>query len=113
MDRLCDITDFIEQIADSGVAFDGMIAAEDTLAIGCMKYAKRRGIRIPQELSIIGYNNSILTDCCTPELTSVDNRLETLSHQLVQTLLRVIDGEEMPTKAVYAGKLVKRGTTNF
>lgn len=113
MDRLCDITDFIEQIADSGVAFDGMIAAEDTLAIGCMKYAKRRGIRIPQELSIIGYNNSILTDCCTPELTSVDNRLETLSHQLVQTLLRVIDGEEMPKKAVYAGKLVKRGTTNF
>lgn len=113
MDRLADITDFIEQVADSGVFFDGIIAAEDSLAVGGIKYAKRKGLRIPQELSIIGYNNSILTDCCTPELTSVDNRLETLAHQLVQTLLRVINGEEMPKKAVYSGRLIKRGTTGF
>ncbi len=113
MDMLSDITDYIEQVADSGVTFDGIIAAEDSLAVGGIKYAMRRGLRIPEELSIIGYNNSILTGCCTPELTSVDNRLETLTHQLVQTLLHVIDGEEMPKKAVYAGRLIKRATTSF
>lgn len=112
-DKVADITDFIEQIADSGVAFDGIIASEDSLAIGGIKYAQKRGLRIPEDLSVIGCNNSILTECCSPELTSVDNRLETLSHQLVQTLLRVIDGEEMPKKSIYSGKLVKRGTTNF
>ena len=112
-DVLSDITDFVAQIADSGITFHGVIASEDSLAIGCMKYAQRRGLRVPEDLSVIGCNNSILTDCCTPELTSVDNRLETLAHQLVQTMLCVIAGEEMPTKAVFSGRLVKRGTTLF
>ena len=42
----------------------------------------------------------MLTNCCTPELTSVDNRLETQTHQLVQTLLGVLAGEEMPKKSI-------------
>lgn len=57
---------------------------------------RRKRIRIPEDLSVMGYNNSMLTNCCTPELTSVDNRLETQTHQLVQTLLGVLAGEEMP-----------------
>ena len=96
-DALADIADFVTQIADSGA----------------MKYAQHRGLRIPQDVSVIGCNNSILTGCCSPELTSVDNRLETLAHQLVQTLLCVIAGEEMPKKAIYDGRLIKRGTTLF
>lgn len=107
------IADFVEQIADSGVSFHGIIAADDSLAVGGIKYAQRRGIRVPEELSVIGYNNSILTTCCTPELTSVDNRLATLTHQLVQTLLQVLNNNEVPKKALFSGKLIKRGTTLF
>lgn len=110
---LGDIVDFIEHISDSGISFNGLIAADDSLAIAGIKFAQRKGLRIPEDLSIIGYNNSILTACCTPELTSVDNRLETLTHQLIQTLLRVINGEEVPKKAIFDGHLVKRGTTFF
>ncbi len=112
-DALADIADFVTQIADSGLTFHGIIASDDALAIGAMKYAQHRGLRIPQDVSVIGCNNSILTGCCSPELTSVDNRLETLAHQLVQTLLCVIAGEEMPKKAIYDGRLIKRGTTLF
>ncbi len=90
-----------------------MIASDDSLAIGAVKYAGRTGLRVPEDLSVIGYNNSMLTTCCTPELTSVDNRLETQTHQLVQTLLGVLGGEEMPKQSVFSGKLVKRGTTLF
>lgn len=108
-----DIVDFIEHIADSGISFNGLIAADDSLAIAGIKYAQRKGLRIPEDLSIIGYNNSILTNCCTPELTSVDTRLETLTHQLIQTLLRVINGEDVPKKAIFDGHIVKRGTTFF
>jgi LacI family transcriptional regulator/LacI family asc operon transcriptional repressor len=55
----------------------------------------------------------MLTTCCIPELTSVDNRLETQTHQLVQTLVGVLSGEEMPKKSIFSGKLIKRGTTLF
>lgn len=111
--QMNDIADFIEHLVRNNVSFHGVITAEDSLAVGTMKYACRNGINVPNDLSIIGYNNSMLTTCCTPELTSVDNRLETLTHQLVQTLLGVLSGKEMPQKSIFSGKLITRGTTLF
>ena len=112
-DSITDIAVFLERISDSGIEFHGILASEDSLAIGGVKYAQRRGLRIPEDLSVIGYNNSILTTCCTPELTSVDNCLETMTHQLVQTLLFVLAGREMPKKVVFSGKLIERSSTRF
>ncbi len=112
-DRIEDITDYITSIAYKGVTFHGIIAAEDILAIAGVRYAQRNNLRIPEDISIIGYNNSMLTACCNPELTSVDNRLETLTHQLVQTLLQVVECEDVPKKTVFSGRLVCRGTTLF
>jgi LacI family transcriptional regulator/LacI family asc operon transcriptional repressor len=110
-DQIESITNFIQEIADRGITFHGVVASDDQLAVGAIKYAQKNGLRIPEDLSIIGYNNSMLTACCQPELTSVDNRLEALTHQLVQTLLRVLSGEEMPAESVFSGKLIKRSMT--
>lgn len=111
--QMDDVADFVAHIAKKNLSFHGVIASEDPLAIGAMKYARESRLRVPEDLSVIGYNNSILTTCCTPELTSVDNRLETQTHQLVQTLLGVLSGEEMPKKSIFSGKLIQRGTTLF
>lgn len=112
-DSIEDIAKFVGQIAESRVPFRGVIAADDSLAIGAMKYAQRKGLQIPDDISVIGYNNSVLTSCCNPELTSVDNCLEMQTHQLVQTLLHVIAGEEVPNKVIFSGKLIKRHSTRF
>ena len=110
---LSEVENFVEKIAKSGKTFHGVITSDDSLAIGCIKYAQKHNIRIPDELSVIGYNDSMLTGCCTPELTSIDNKLETQTHQLVQTLLGVLSGNEMPKKSIFSGKLIERGTTRF
>ena len=112
-DSIEDIAKFVGQIAESRIPFRGVIAADDSLAIGAIKYAQRKGLSIPDDISVIGYNNSVLTTCCTPELTSVDNCLEMQTHQLVQTLLHVIAGEEVPNKVIFSGKLIKRNSTRF
>ena len=108
-----DMSNAILERAQSGKPFHGVIAADDTLAIAAVKYATKAGRFIPDDLSIIGYNNSMLTGCCTPELTSIDNHLETQTHQLVKTLVGVLSGDEMPKKSIFSGNIVKRGTTNF
>lgn len=107
------IADFLTELADTGLSFNSVIASDDILAMGTMKYSKRRKLRIPEEFAIIGYNNSLLTACCEPPLTSVDNRLQTLCNQLVKTLMGVLSGNEMPQKVIFSGELIKRGTTNF
>lgn len=111
--QMNDIAAFVEKAADDLPHFHGAIAADDPLAIGIVKYAQKKGLRIPEDLSIIGYNNSMLTGCCTPDLTSVDNQLEPLTHRLVQTLLGILAGEKLPNKTILSGELIKRGTTLF
>lgn len=112
-DSIETIADFVKKAAEDDHPFRGIIGSDDALAAGGIKYAQQKGLRIPEDISVIGYNNSILTSCCTPALTSVDNCLEALTHQLVHTLLHVLAGEEMPQKVVFSGKLIKRDTTRF
>ena len=105
------MADQLKKLHAKGVSFHGVIAADDSLALGALKYGREMGLRIPEDLSIIGYNNSMLVSCCDPELTSIDNKLETLCQHLITTLMGVLEGNEMPKKTVFSGELVKRGTT--
>lgn len=104
------IADFLAGL-DSSIHYKAVIAADDNLAIGAIKYANKQGWKIPQDLSVIGYNNSILSTCCEPELTTVDNRLETLCHHIVKTLIGILNKTEMPQKVIFSGELIERGTT--
>ena len=99
------------KMSNKGITFHGVIAADDNLALGAMKYVQTKGLKIPEEFSIIGYNNSMLTSCCYPELTSIDNKLETLCQHLITTLMGLLNGNEMPKKTVFSGEMIHRGTT--
>ncbi len=104
---------FLCGLRAQGLVFRAVLASEDMLAAGAVKYAKKNGIAIPDELSVIGYNNSLLTTCSDPEITSVDNKLEALCFQLVRTCIGVLNGEKMPPKIIYSGELVHKGTTRL
>jgi len=108
-----EMAEHLQKAADNGISFDAVIAADDTLAIGAYKYALDAGLRIPEEFSIIGYNNSMLVNCCAPALTSIDNKLETLCRHLIATLMAVLGGNEMPKTTVFSGELIPRGTTCY
>ena len=101
----------LKKLHDQGMQFHGVIAADDTLALAALKYAHEIGWRVPEDFSVLGYNNSMLTMCCEPELTSIDNKLDTLCQHLIATLMGVLEGNEMPKKTVFSGEIVKRGTT--
>lgn len=94
-----------------GISFHGVIASDDSLALGAVKFARSMGIRIPDDISIIGYNNSMLTTCSDPEITSIDNKLETLCQHLINTLMGVLSGKDMPKKSMFSGEIIKKGTT--
>lgn len=105
------MSDHLMKVQGKGILFRGVIASDDNLALGAIKYARTAGLRIPEELSIIGYNNSLLASCSSPELTSIDNKLETLCQHLITTLMGLLNGNEMPKKTVFSGELIRRGTT--
>ena len=107
------VKNFIEKLYLKGVKFDGIIASDDFLAVGAMNFARANKIKVPAELQIIGYNNSILTHCSEPPISSIDNRLEDMCIQLVKTLIGTLSQNEMPQKTIFSGELIERGSTKL
>lgn len=93
--------------------FDGVVATEDGLAVGVLKYARARGIDVPGEISVIGYNNSELSISCEPELTTVDARGEILCKTAIDSMMALLGGEEIRRKTTIKCYLIKRKTTDF
>ncbi|WP_167956971.1 LacI family DNA-binding transcriptional regulator [Anaerosporobacter faecicola] len=105
--------DFLVNLTKKGLTFDSIITSDDNLAVGALKFAKLKGISVPKDLSIIGYNNSMIATCCDPELTSIDNKLETICKNCVSTLMNIFNGNSVPFRSVFSAELVKRETTDF
>ena len=58
----------------SSVEYDAVMAEEDVLALIAMKCLTNRGLRIPKDVAVGGFNNSALSHLSIPSLTSVDNK---------------------------------------
>lgn len=105
------MTEHLKALRRQGLQFHGVLASDDILALAAVKFAKEMNYRIPEDFSVSGYNNSMLAICCDPELTSIDNKLETLCQHLITILVGVLAGNKMPKKTVFSGEIIKRDTT--
>ena len=102
---------FLESLQAEGLCFDACLSSDDELAAGAVKYALAGGKRIPDELQITGYNNSLLSVCSTPEITTADNRVEFLCTTAVSLLMQVLGGKDVPERTMYSANLIRRATT--
>ncbi len=94
--------------------FNSVLATEDGIAIGAIKYAKIKGLSIPEELSITGYNNSILALCSEPELTSVDSKIGIMCKKTVERMIDLLENDISIEKNVCVPcEIVRRCTTDF
>lgn len=103
----------IGQLLDQGVGFDAVVCAEDEQGVAAVKAAIERGIPIPERMEVIGYNNSILSRCSEPGLTSIDNRVEASCMTAINTLFGVFEGKDFPDRILISGELVKRSSTKI
>lgn len=105
--------DLLLSLHKEGLEFDAVLASSDALAAGAVKYAFTAGRTIPEDLSIIGYNNSILSRCTTPELTSIDSKVEALCTATINTLMGIFSGGNVSSRTTIAAELIRRETTRF
>ncbi|MFF1383881.1 LacI family DNA-binding transcriptional regulator [Arthrobacter sp. NPDC058288] len=90
-----------------------IFAANDTMAVGAFAAAKARGRSVPDDLSVIGYDNSPLAKSRYLDITTVDNRSDVVGADSAQTLLaRIQDPGQAPGRKLIEPTLVVRGTTS-
>ncbi|MCG8500882.1 MAG: LacI family transcriptional regulator [Firmicutes bacterium] len=98
----------VKQLVESDHNFSAIIAGEDITAVGAIKALKALHKSIPDDVAVIGFNNSIIAQCCDPDLTTVDNKMEMTATGAVRILNDVFKGRNVPSKTVITPDLVIR-----
>lgn len=68
----------------------------DIMAIAAMKAIRSRGLKVPEDISIIGFDDIEAAKYVSPELTTVRQNKEKIGEQLAKTLVKLMNNEEVP-----------------
>lgn len=71
------------------------MAMSDIVAIGCILYFKENSIRVPDDISVVGFDNIIESQLITPALTTVDQPAQEKGYLASEALFRMINGETL------------------
>ena len=96
-------------ILDSGS--DAVFAVSDAMAAGIVKRLVGRGVRIPEDFGVIGFDNLDICEQMVPELTTIDQDIFGKGKAAVTLLMRAIRGEESERRLVMPTRLIQRKTT--
>lgn len=101
-----------ERLLDLEKRPSAIFGCNDLLAIGVMQAAHDRGLVIPNDLSIIGFDNTELSEVVVPSLTTVQQPLKDIGHHVVDLLTQKIEGKSKTThRVVLLPDLVIRQST--
>ncbi|MDE7171155.1 MAG: LacI family transcriptional regulator [Oscillospiraceae bacterium] len=90
---------------------DGIIYAEDLMALTGVRALSELQISIPKDVAVIGINNSKYTEMGNPPLTSLDNMMYDLSLTAARNLVALLQGERVNKKMIICSEIVERKTT--
>lgn len=94
---------------------DAIFCSNDTLAFALMDAARKKfGYKIPDDIMIVGYDNSSVAAWPSYDLTSVDQALEEMASQTVTTTLAMVGSADAQSiRKVVLPLLIRRGSTDF
>ena len=90
------------------VAFDALVAANDSMAIGALDALRARRIRVPHDVALIGYDDVTISRSILPSLTTVRQPLAEQGRCAIDLLIAQIRGHDVPHQTVFPTQLIIR-----
>ncbi len=91
---------------------DGIIACNDMVAISVYKVLHSKGIRVPEDVQLIGYDDIRLSVLMTPELTTIAQPVDKIGRKAAELIIRG-DNHDNPKEFIFEAKLIQRDTTKL
>ena len=101
----------VDRIIESKAKFSAIIFGDDLTAVGGMNRLKNLGYFIPGDVAVIGFNNATVSMCCTPTLTTIDNKTDTMGSLTVSMLQMVLEGRPSTKLLTVTPELIQRDST--
>lgn len=90
---------------------DAILCATDLLAIGCLQELQANGVKVPEQIAVMGVDNTLYGQICTPALSTLDNKLAELSLNAARILLDAFDGRSASHKIMLFTDIIPRQST--
>ncbi|NLX09169.1 MAG: LacI family transcriptional regulator [Chloroflexi bacterium] len=102
----------MNDLLDSGAAFTAVFAGNDSMAFGIQTALRERGLHVPGDISIVGFDDIPESAHLVPGLTTVRQDFQLLGQLAVEYLLNLIENRDTPIyQRVLSPRLVIRGST--
>jgi LacI family transcriptional regulator len=99
-----------QRLIDGGQSFTGLFCANDEIAIGALSCLHKAGIKVPQQVSIVGYDDDYTAAFSAPGLTSVHIPTKQLTQSAVRWLLNQCYGTQYEIRRDFPVTVTKRGS---
>lgn len=97
--------------AIAGGKATAVFAGTDLIALGVIRYALSLGLRVPEDLSVIGFGDMPWAQMTAVPLTTIEMPIDDMAQEAVDTLMRHIDGREGSAPPAFATHLIRRAST--
>jgi DNA-binding LacI/PurR family transcriptional regulator len=84
------------KLLDLGKPFTALICGNDELALGALHALHERGLRIPEDISVVGFDDNLEVSFTEPPLTTIRQDYEAISRQSIQYLISLIENPRTP-----------------
>ena len=98
------------KLLDAGAQFDAICAASDLIAIGAMKALQARGLAVPTDVLVSGFDDIPLSSFVNPSLTTVQQNTKIAGRILVDTLLKLIHDEPAENQIIPVNLILRAST---
>ena len=100
------------QLQNSGDLPTAIFAANDLMAIGALKAFTQLKVRVPEDISIIGFDNIPFSDCTYPPLTTIAQPTYLMGQKAVETLIKLINKKKIKKSVEFETELIERGSVS-
>jgi len=100
------------RLLNGGTVPQALLVANDQMALGAMRAISEYGLRVPADISVIGYDDTEDSSCYIPPLTTVKQDFPLLGQSSVDRLLRMTQGETITGNQLLSVTLVERQTVS-
>ena len=106
-----DYTETCRKLFSEHPDMDGILTSNDLMAATVMRFCLQKGIRIPERLKVIGYDDTSFAALCPIPLTTIHQPIGEVARYAVDCVIRASAGETVPVNTVFPVRLVERETT--